>query len=33
MENIREVAVGVDYIFIGALTHSAKAMDITFLLD
>jgi len=30
LENIREIALtGVDFISIGALTHSAKAVDIS----
>jgi nicotinate-nucleotide pyrophosphorylase (carboxylating) len=34
LENIREVAMtGVDYISVGALTHSAKALDITILIE
>ena len=31
LENVREYAAGVDYISIGTLTHSAPAVDITFL--
>jgi len=34
LDNIREVALtGVDYISIGALTHSVKALDITMLIE
>jgi len=34
LENIREVALtGVDYISVGALTHSVKALDITILIE
>jgi len=34
LENIREVALtGVDYISVGALTHSVKVLDITMLIE
>ena len=34
LENVAEIAkTGVDYISVGALTHSVKAMDVTFLID
>jgi nicotinate-nucleotide pyrophosphorylase (carboxylating) len=34
LENVREVAeTGVDYISIGALTHSARALDLSLLFD
>jgi len=34
LENIREFAIpGVKYISVGALTHSAPALDLTFLVD
>jgi len=34
LENVREIAeTGVDYISIGALTHSAPAFDFSLLLD
>ncbi|RLB28759.1 MAG: carboxylating nicotinate-nucleotide diphosphorylase [Deltaproteobacteria bacterium] len=34
LDNIREVALtGVDYISVGALTHSVKALDITLLVE
>jgi len=34
IENVRQIAeTGVDFISIGALTHSVKAMDISFLID
>jgi nicotinate-nucleotide pyrophosphorylase (carboxylating) len=34
LETIRSVAeTGVDYISIGALTHSAPALDVSLLLD
>jgi nicotinate-nucleotide pyrophosphorylase (carboxylating) len=34
LENIRKYGLtGVDYISVGAVTHSAPALDITFLLD
>jgi len=33
LENVRDIALaGVDYISVGALTHSAKALDLTLLL-
>jgi nicotinate-nucleotide pyrophosphorylase (carboxylating) len=32
LENVRQVAqTGVDYISVGALTHSAKSLDISFI--
>jgi len=34
LDNVREVAeTGVDYISVGALTHSAPALDVSLLLD
>ncbi len=34
LENVGAVAAtGVDYISVGALTHSVKALDISFLVD
>jgi nicotinate-nucleotide pyrophosphorylase (carboxylating) len=34
LENVAEVAAtGVDFISVGALTHSVKALDISLLLD
>ena len=34
LENVREVAeTGVDYISIGALTHSARALDLSLMMD
>ncbi len=34
LENVREVAeTGVDYISVGSLTHSVKALDLSFLIE
>ena len=34
LDNVREVAeTGVDYISVGALTHSAPALDVSLLLE
>jgi nicotinate-nucleotide pyrophosphorylase (carboxylating) len=34
LENVREVAeTGVDFISVGALTHSAPALDLSLLFD
>ena len=34
LENVREIAeTGVDFISIGALTHSAPALDLSLLFD
>jgi nicotinate-nucleotide pyrophosphorylase (carboxylating) len=34
LENVREIAeTGVDYISIGALTHSARALDLSLMMD